>query len=417
MEGVRHVPILILGGGISGMGAAQMASKQGREFLVLEAASAPGGTLRSLEIHGHTLDIGANSCASSEDFEQFLSHIGLEDKILKANALSKKRYLFHDKKVVSVGGLRDIIGASWLSLMGKLRIGIEPFRKRGNVEDESVASFLSRRIGWEATEKLVEPVLGGIYGGDIHYLSAATILKKFKVGEQQNGSMLRSLLKDPPMPRKIISVEGGFTKIGEAFAQKYTDQLLLETKVQKIEKISSGFLVQTNRGNFYCEELISTLPVYVLAELLDGELKNILGQLKYEELSVSHFAEERRQKVFDGFGILVPSSLNMKVKGVLFTSSIFKGRAPAGIRNMTVFHKASGGESIQKELNTILGNHPRQLLHTHHWKQAIPQSHLGFEQWKKELFAQLPDGMYLAGNYLGKVGVADVYSSGYNLKI
>ena len=143
MEGLRHVPILILGGGISGMGAAQKASEQGREFLVLEAASTLGGTLRSLEIHGHTLDIGANSCASSEDFEQFLSHIGLKDKILKANSLSKKRYLFHDKKVVSVGGLRDIIGASWLSLMGKLRIGIEPFRKRGNVEDESVASFLS----------------------------------------------------------------------------------------------------------------------------------------------------------------------------------------------------------------------------------------------------------------------------------
>tara|TARA_B100000767_G_scaffold181085_1_gene168990 strand:+ start:9299 stop:10552 length:1254 start_codon:yes stop_codon:yes gene_type:complete len=417
MEGVRHVPILILGGGISGMGAAQKASEQDREFLLLEAASTLGGTLRSLEIHGHTVDIGANSCASSEDFEQFLSHIGLEDKILKANALSKKRYLFHDKKVVSVGGLRDILGASWLSLKGKLRIGIEPFQKRGNVEDESVASFLSRRIGWEATEKLVEPVLGGIYGGDIHNLSAATILKKFKVGEQQNGSILRTLFKDPPMPRKIISVEGGFAKIGEAFTQKHTDQVLLETKVQKIEKISSGFLVQTNRGNFDCEELIITLPVYVLAELLDGELKNLLGQLKYEELSVSHFAEELRQGAFDGFGILVPSSLNMKVKGVLFTSSIFKGRAPAGMRNMTVFHKASRMKSIQKELNTILGNHPRQLLHTYHWKQAIPQSHIGFGEWKKELFAQLPDGMSLAGNYLGKVGVADVFSSGYNLKI
>ncbi|MAZ97016.1 MAG: protoporphyrinogen oxidase [Flavobacteriales bacterium] len=417
MEDITHVPLLILGGGISGMGAAFKAQEQGQEFLLLEAAPQLGGCLNSVEVGGHTLDNGANSCALSEDFEHFLVQLGLEDKILKATALSKKRYLFHDGKVVPVGGIKDIFGASWLSPKGKWRFATEPFRKRGTAEDESVASFLSRRIGTEATEKLVDPVLGGIYAGNIYYLSAATVLEKFKMGEQENGSMLCTLFKAPPKPRKIISLEGGFAKIGEAFTQKFTDQVLLETKVQNIEKTSSGFLVQTNRGNFDCKQLISTLPAYLLAKLMGGDLKYHLQQLTYEELSVSHFAEDLLTGNFDGFGILIPSASNMKVKGVLFTSSVFQRRAPKRKRNMTVFHKVSNMESIQNELNSILGDHSRELLHTYYWKKAIPQSHVGFGPWKKELFEKLPHGMYLAGNYLGKVGVADVFSSGYDLNL
>ncbi|MGB1184211.1 MAG: protoporphyrinogen oxidase, partial [Schleiferiaceae bacterium] len=245
VEGVTHVPLLILGGGISGMGAAFKAHTLEQKFLLLEAGPELGGCLRSVQLGGHTLDIGANSCAVSEDFEHFLGQLGLEESVLKATALSKKRYLFHDGKVVSVGGLKDIFGASWLSLKGKVKFAAEPFRKKGKPEDESVASFLSRRIGQEATEKLVDPVLGGIYAGNIHYLSAATVLEKFKKGEQENGSMLRTLFKNPPKPRKIISLEGGFAAICRAFALKFFDKIQVNTRVQNIEKTETGFLITT----------------------------------------------------------------------------------------------------------------------------------------------------------------------------
>jgi oxygen-dependent protoporphyrinogen oxidase len=417
VEDITHVPLLILGGGISGMGAAFKAQEQGQEFLLLEAAPQLGGCLSSVEVGGHTLDIGANSCASSENFEQFLIHLGLKDKVLKASNNSKKRFLFHDEKVVSVSGLNDIFSASWLSFGAKLRFACEPFQKKGTTLDESIASFLSRRIGRKTTEKLVDPVLGGIYAGDINYLSADTVLEKFKRGEQENGSLFRTLLKDPPKSRKIINLKGGFATIGKAFKEKYESQILVKTLVQGIEITGSGYFIRTKNGNYSCEKLVSTLPTYVLADLLKGELQNHLEQLKYETLSVSHFSEKYREQNLDGFGILVPSSSKMKIKGVLFTSSIFQGRAPEGMRNMTVFHKASDLESIQKELNKILDHHPRQLLHSYDWKQAIPQPHVGFSQWKSELLEKLPENMHLAGNYLGKVGVADAFYSGYDLKI
>ncbi len=409
--------MLILGGGISGMGAAFKAHEQGHDFLLLEAAGQLGGCLRSVQKGPHTLDIGANSCAISEDFEHFLGQLSLENKILKATALSKKRYLFHDGKVVSVGGLKDIFGASWLSLKGKWRFATEPFRKKGNPDDETVASFLSRRIGTEATEKLVDPVLGGIYAGNIHYLSAATVLEKFKKGEQEHGSMLRTLFKDPPKPRKIISLEGGFAAIGRAFALKFFDKIQVNAQVQNIEMTESGFLITTNNGRFSCDQLISTLPAHVLASLLEGPLQTHLQQLKYEPLTVSHFAEERSDSAPDGFGILVPSSSQMGVKGVLFTSSVFEGRAPEGTRNMTVFHRAEESKPIKEELNEILGDGHRELLHSFTWEQAIPQPHVGFGQWKNELQELLPQGMQLAGNFLGKVGVADAYASGYDLNL
>lgn len=417
VEGVTYVPLLILGGGISGMGAAFKAHEQGKKFLLLEASPQLGGCLRSVEVGGHTLDIGANSCAVTEDFEHFLSQLGLTDSVLKATALSKKRYLFHDWKVVSVGGLKDIFSASWLSLHGKWRFATELFRKKGSPKDESVASFLSRRIGPEATEKLVDPVLGGIYAGNIHYLSAATVLEKFKKGEQENGSMLRTVFKDPPKPRKIISLEGGFDAIGRAFALKFYDKIQVNTRVRNIEKTEAGFLITTSNGNFSCDQLVSTLPAHNLARLLEGPIQAHLQQLKYEPLTVSHFAEERSDSAPDGFGILVPSSSQMRVKGVLFTSSVFEGRAPEGVRNMTVFHKASNEQSIQEELVKILGDGHRELLHSFTWEQAIPQPHVGFQQWKDELQELLPQGMQLAGNFLGKVGVADAFASGYDLNL
>lgn len=407
--------MLILGGGISGMGAGFKAHGQGQDFLLLEAAPKLGGCLRSVHKGGHTLDIGANSCAISDDFEYFLGQLGLEHKILKATALSKKRYLFQDGKVVSVGGLKDIFGASWLSPKGKWRFATEPFRTKGNPGDESVASFLSRRIGAEATKKLVDPVLGGIYAGNIDYLSAATVLEKFKKGEQENGSMLRTLFKDPPKPRKIISVEGGFSSIGAAFASKFSDKIQVNAQVERIEKTETGFLIETNNGKFSCEQLVSTLPAHALANLFEGALQTHLLQLKYEALTVSHFSEKRNDNAPDGFGILVPSSSKMRVKGVLFTSSVFEGRAPEGTRNMTVFHKTSDEQDIQEELVKILGDGHRALLHSFTWKQAIPQPHIGFALWREELMTLLPEGMQLAGNFLGKVGVADAFASGYDL--
>lgn len=415
VESVTHVPLLILGGGISGMGAAFKAHEQGQDFLLLEAAAELGGCLRSAQLGSHTLDIGANSCAITEDFEHFLGQLGLEEAILKATALSKKRYLFHDGKVVSVGGLKDIFGASWLSLKGKWCFATEPFRKKGHPKDESVASFLSRRIGIEATKKLVDPVLGGIYAGNIHYLSAATVLEKFKKGEQENGSMLRTLFKDPSKPRKIISLEGGFAAIGRAFALKFFDKIQVNTRIQNIEKTKAGFMIRTTNGNFSCDQLVSTLPAHVLTKLFQGPLQRHLDRLKYEPLSVSHFAEKRSETSPDGFGILVPSSSKMRIKGVLFTSSVFEGRAPEGTRNMTVFHKAANTQAIQEELDEILGVRHREFLHTYTWEQAIPQPHVGFEQWKNELIELLPEDMQLAGNFLGKVGVAHAYASGYAL--
>ena len=418
MEEVIRVPLLIAGAGISGMGAAFKARQQGQDFVILEGANSAGGMFRSKTVDGHTLDLGPNSCASSPAYEEFISYLGLGDQLMLATAAGKKRYLYQQNRVVPVGGLKDILGASWISLRGKFRFLSEPFRKRGNATDESVFEFLRRRIGAEATEKLADPVLGGIYAGNIHYLSAQAVLGAMKTGEQQHGSLLRTLMKNPPKPRKITSISGGFQTVAQAFEEKFSKELQLGVRILNIATTDEGMRVETTGGTYLCDKLVCTLPAHALAQIISDErLQALLGELSYAELDVSHFEEVRREEHVDGFGVLVPSKAAKHIKGVLFTSSVFEGRAPEGKRNMTVFHSGGDEQALKAELDEMLGGHERRVLSRVHWACAIPQPHVGFEAWKEALLGALPEGMELAGNYLGKVGVADVFSSGYDLNL
>ena len=115
--------------------------------LLIEAKSGLGGCLQSIDINGHTLDIGANSCVISEDFEAFLYHLGLKDEILKPTAQSKKRYLFNNNKIVPVRGIKDILGASWLSIGAKLRFASEPLHKKAQQKMNLLLHFYHDALG------------------------------------------------------------------------------------------------------------------------------------------------------------------------------------------------------------------------------------------------------------------------------
>ena len=87
-------------------------------------------------------------------------------------------------------------------------------------------------------------------------------------------------MKDPPRPRKIINLKGGFATIGVAFKEKFESQIKLNTLIQDIENLDSGYLIKTNNGNYSCDKLISTLPAYVFARLIKGDIPNPLKKIK-----------------------------------------------------------------------------------------------------------------------------------------
>lgn len=413
----RVIDLVILGAGIAGMGAAWKAREQGLNFQILESGPNAGGVLQSRQCEGHTLDFGANSCATSPTYLKFLEFLGLSDQLIIATAASKKRFLWQTTGIASVGGLKDILFANWLSASGKWRLFTEPFRKKGPSSEESVAAFLQRRIGPEATDKLVDPIMGGIYAGDISKLSALTVMEKLKAGEQRYGSLLRTMFKNPPKPRKISNIRGGMGVIGQAFELKFMAELRLKTKVASLEKKGDLWRIETSTGeSIYAHKIVSALPSYALAQALRvEECSAHLLRLNYASLRVDYVEVDTNDLPVEGFGILVPTILGKQLKGVLMGSVAFEGRAPQGKHTLTVFSSASNQVEVLKELEELLGTSRLKVLATKNWSKAIPQYQLGYLSWRQELLDRLPEGLLLCGNYLGKVGVADVLGSGYDL--
>jgi len=415
----KKIPLLILGAGIAGMGAAWKAKTTGIEFKIIDVSDHAGGMMQTEYVQGHTLDQGPNSCIQSPTYLNFLKYLGIANQVVKSSAQGKKRYIFQKNGVKSVSAFKDILLGNWISTGGKLKLLIEPFRKKGTANDETVYDFLKRRIGKEAVKLLVDPVLGGIYAGDIKKLSALTVLHSMKIGEQRYGSLFRTLLNNRSASRIITNIQGGFSTINYAFEAKFKDECLLGHRVECITPLTSGFEVVVNGTRFLCERIVSTLPTHVLAEIISSSsLKSHLNKLSYAPLCASFYSLDKDHNAISGFGILVPSTLKKTIKGILFASDIFPGRAKDGERNMTVFHSTPQNEdSINSELEEILGTQQTYLLAQKTWLNAIPQFEIGFQDWKQHLYKTIPEGMFLAGNYLGKVGVSDVLESGYNLRL
>lgn len=416
--------VVILGAGIAGMGAAWKAKSEGLRFAVFEAGERAGGVLQSQMVDGHLLDYGANSCATSPQYLEFLAHLGVQDQLVEATAASKRRFLWQAPGIRAVGGLKDLLFADWISGRGKRQLFSEPFKPRGTADDESVSEFLSRRIGEEATKKLVDPVLGGIYAGDITTLSAWAVMEKLKSGEQRFGSLLKTMFKQPPIPRKISNLKGGMGSLGEAFSKVYKAELHTGRQVTRIERAANGHSAQRWRVHFSdgtqvsAATVVSALPSPVLPSVLEEKsVAALLKTIEYAPLRVDYFEIGAELLPVEGFGILVPSVLGKSVRGVLMGSVAFEGRAPKGVHTITVFSNAKDTAQVEQELRALLGTERVRCLGTRNWSQAIPQFTLGYPQWKKSLEEALPEGLLLAGNYLGKVGVADVLSSGYDLNL
>ena len=147
----KSVDFLVVGAGISGMGAAYALHKTGKSFTILEGRNRAGGVLESREKNGYTYDLGANSAASNASYLEFVKELDLEDKFQSILARSLPRSLWQKQGLMRIKSpLRSILGARWLTPKAKWTLLTEPFRKSQHNAEESVYTFLSKRIGEEA---------------------------------------------------------------------------------------------------------------------------------------------------------------------------------------------------------------------------------------------------------------------------
>ena len=450
----RSVGAVIVGAGIAGLGAALQLERAGVSVLVLERSEWVGGSIVSLPDSGRVVERGPSSFLSSgSEMMALVESLGLDSDLIQVPLKEAKRYIYADSRVQPVPmGPGSFLTTSLLSFRGKLRLMSEPFRARGNEEgDESLESFARRRLGQEAVNRLLHPMIGGIYAGDPDALSATATAAKFVALEREHGSIIRGFIKGrkkspvqpgtPPAkkPRKsICTIRGGLSRIPQTISEKLRGDVLLKTSVTSI--------VQDNESREYTLEamspsgtvqvrtkaLVVATPVTDAARLLSGvapEVSVNLERIPVNRVGVVSTIYRRAdvQHALDGFGFLVARHEDLRILGSLWHSSIFPEHCPADEVILTQFlGGARRPEDVDREdaeiVDTARGD-LRQALgieaqpvatYLTRWSPAIAQPPVGHPDIVKAIECELDStpGLALAGNYLTGISMNDALASG-----
>lgn len=460
--------IVVVGGGISGLTAAHRLVERGREtraavdVLLLEADARLGGIIHTHPRDGFLLEGGPDSFISEKPAAvELAKRIALTDRLIETNSDHRRSFVVRRKRLHSVPEGFQLIAPSrfWpfvqsdiFSWRGKARIGLDlllPTRAGANGrDDESLASFVRRRLGREALERMAQPMVGGIYTADPEQLSLRATMPRFLEQEQEHGSIIRALRSGG---RKQQHAERGTSGARYSLFLSFNDgmqiltdrlaQLLPPRTVRLHTKVESlRFNYQTKQWSVEIDDgkqidadaVCLALPAYVAAKLLrgvDAPLAADLDAIPYASTATINLAYKRRDipHPLDGFGFVVPFIERLATLACTFSSVKFPGRAPEGYALLRAF---VGGwlqpemfaldedqmvEAVRRDLRTLLGvEGPPLFVHVEKWARSMPQYHLGHLERIERIRARLRvlPSLHLAGNAYAGTGLPDCIRSG-----
>lgn len=441
--------VAVLGGGITGLTAAFYLHQAGLKVIVLEQNTAVGGALQTARTQGYTLDCGPNTLQDKEPaVRRLLADLDLAGSILPTDPEASKRYILRGGKLHALAPSPiSLLTTSLLSWKGKLRLLQEPFRKKAPAEpEESIDSFIRRRLGPEAATYLLDPFIAGIYAGQPAKISAQAACPELVRMEQQHGSLFKgfraSRAEQDGHKLSTFSLTGGMGQLAERLAERLgPERFALNCRVVGIKPISRGYSIRYQYEGSTLEvdarHAICNLPAYGLAPLVKSFAPTLaaeLSKIPYPPLRVWHMAYPRAaiKHPLDGFGFLVPQVENKHILGAIFSSSLFAGRAPmlhrpgdialftvfvGGSRQPTLAHPEDS-TPVHKDLAAILGIKQKPIFtHSYLWHRAIPQyevGHLAHEAAFAAYQAEWPS-FHLAANYTGGVSLPASIRKGCSL--
>jgi oxygen-dependent protoporphyrinogen oxidase len=348
--------VVILGGGIAGLTAAFRRKSEG-ETVVLEAGPAPGGSVKTVREDGFVVEGGPNTLRTSEAADRLLADLGLEPHVVKADPKAPRWIVRGGRPRAIVAGPGALFNTVF-STGGKLRLLKEPFvpGRPADLEDESVASFFARRFGPEAARYGAGPMVSGVYAGDPDTLSTRSAFPRLWEAEGIAGSVIRGFLRKgkrgeaagapraaaPARHRaRTLTFDSGLYLLIETLQQRLSERPGSRIEVNSPAAIVEGphasgpkWTVRLADGRSWdADVLVSTLEGPALARLLGDRLPRSgagLAGMKTSPITVVALAWPDGPGAPKGFGALVPRGEGIRSLGVLYPSSLFSGRAPAG---------------------------------------------------------------------------------------
>ena len=450
--------IAIIGGGISGLSAAFSLEKlrsQGAslEYVLYESSPRLGGVLVTENVDGCLIEAGPDSFLTEKPWAtQLCREVGLGDELIGSNDPDRKTYiLVKNRLIVIPDGLMFMVPTKILpsvlsplfSVRTKLRMAGEWFHPPHRADgDESVASMVERHYGPEMVDRLADPLLSGVYGGEASQLSVRAVLPRFAEMEAKHGSLGRAMLasrkkmaqaaKGPAKPL-FTSLKDGMQCMVDAIATRLTGSALqVGVPVQGMQRQDGGWVVSAGYASDQFDAVIVATPAQAAAELIHaasaGLASELLGIQYTSSVTVNLIYDRKvRSSLPPGFGFLVPRSEGRKMLAATFVHNKFPHRAPEDRAILRCFIGGAANETmlqtpdedilriVSDELRQIIGLNTDPLFtRIYRWRGAMAQYGVGhLERLERidNLLGQIP-GLALAGNGYRGIGVPDCVRSG-----
>ena len=408
-------PVVVIGAGITGLTVTHELAQRGVDVLTFEADAEPGGVIRSGTVDGHVLDWGPQRIRRTPAVDRLIEALDLEGAVLTGDS-DAPLFVAVDGELCRVPkSIGTFLRTDALSWRGKARVLREPLTDpaRG---DELVADLLRRKFGHEAAENVLEPLIGGIYAGDPAAMPADPAVRSLLALEERHGSLLRAALSrirgggETPPP---ITFGEGLQQLPRALYERHEPYVHLETPVSAVEpgEDGSGYRVRVGGRPIEAAAVVVTVPARDAAGLLDSLAADGLAtieplrDLSYNSLVLVHLAADVD---VTGFGYQLRRAEGFSTRGVtwngglfdrdgLFTAFLGGASDPGAVER----DADTLARTASEEFETVMGVAPNVLS-----VRSLPEVVPAYDtSWRGLGDLRLPDGIHLATNYTGRIGV------------
>lgn len=439
--------VLVVGAGVSGLTAAFRLAAHGIRIEVIDAAARAGGVIESVQSDGALYERGPNSILdTSPRINELLDQLGIRAARIDASAVSAKRFVVRAGRLVALPrSLPAFLGTPLFSTRAKLALLREPFISRAAAgSEESVAQFVTRRLGREFLDYAIEPFVAGVYAGDPAQLSLPAAFPRLHALEQRYGSLVTGQIRgvwekgrrpeQAKFAAKSFSFAHGLQTLIDALAARVS--VHTATRATSLRREAGAIVVTVERAGAATEirarAVVLAVPADRAAMLVRDfapDAARALAGIPYAPVA-SVAGVYRRSDVahaLDGFGFLAPRVEQRRILGTLFSSTMFGGRVGKDRVLLTTF---VGGQRepalpslpeadlvriVSAELAALLGARGAPLsCAVTRWPRAIPQYTLGHLQRigaAGTAESALP-GLFLCASYRGGIAVGDCIASG-----
>jgi len=453
--------IIIVGGGISGLSTAWLLKSRALsegldlDIRLLEREERFGGKIWSIRDSGFICEWGPNGFLDNKPQTlELCARLGASGALLRSNDNARKRFIFSGGKLhrLPENG-PSFLKSDLISWGGKLRLAMEPLiPKYSGSGDETLASFGRRRLGEEALQKLIAPMVSGIFAGDPETMSLKSCFPRIAELEAEYGGLIRAMIRLAKKKKKeiaegkVVSSAAGPGGVLTSFRegiQTLTDIIVHQlgpqvvtsgASVSKIVRHPDGtFRVLSTHGEMEGDAVIVAAPAYAAVDMLRDTapgVAELLEGIPYSSMTVVCFGYERTRIPHDlnGFGYLIPKEEGLSTLGTLWDSSIFENRAPEG---MVLLRSMMGGacfpqyitlsdeeviRRVRADLEKTMGiRGTPDFVRIFRHERAIPQYVVGHARRLDALADQLSrvPGLFLTGNSYRGIGLNDCVAAAH----